>query len=74
MINHANLFLSQPTKANMIQHLTMEDTAEFLECAVIEQTIDLGHSVVHVGNVGTSDKPCRFVLVNDMFGKTMLSM
>lgn len=61
-------------KVNMIQQLTLQDTADFLECAVIEQTADLGHSVVHIGNVGTPDKPCRFVLVNDQFGQSVLSM
>ena len=61
-------------KVNMLQQLTPQDTADFLDCAVIEQTTDLGHSVVHIGNVGTSDKPCRFVLVNDQFGQSVLSM
>ena len=58
----------------MIQLLTQQDTADLLDCAVIEQTIELGHSIVHVGNVGTPISPCRFVLVNDMFGQSVLTM
>ena len=58
----------------MIQHLTQLDTADLLDCAVIEQTIDLGHSIVHIGNVGTADNPHRFVMVNDCHGNTTLSM
>jgi hypothetical protein len=56
-----------------MQHLTLDQTADFLELATIEQSINLGHSVVHVGNLGTADEPARFVLVNDMFGRSILS-
>ena len=54
----------------MIQSLTLQDTADFLDCA----SIDLGHSVVHIGNTGTPNNLCRFVLVNDCHGNTTLSM
>ena len=36
----------------MIQLLTQQDTADFLDCAVTEQTIDLGHSIVQIENMG----------------------
>ena len=39
-------------RANMIQHLTLQDTADFLKCVVIEHTTDLGHSIVQIENMG----------------------
>jgi hypothetical protein len=60
-------------KGIMMQDLTLQDMADLLDCASIEQTIDLGHSIIHIGNTGTSDKPCRFVLINDYTGKAILA-
>jgi hypothetical protein len=56
-----------------MQHITLEQMADFLECATIEHTVDSGHTITHFGNVGTADSPLRFVLVNDMHGNTELS-
>ena len=58
----------------MIHEMNLDDIGDFLECAEIHQTIDLGHTVIHVGDIGTPDSPCRFVMMNDHNGKTILSM
>lgn len=48
----------------------IEAACEYLECAKIEQTIQLGHAVV---NVGVSEAGHRFVLLNDYEGSATLS-
>jgi hypothetical protein len=57
-----------------MQHLSIEETADFLESVTIERTFDLGHVLVHLGNVGTDDSPARFVLMTDSSGRTTLAM
>lgn len=57
-----------------MQHLTLEQAVDFMESATIEQSIDTGHTIIHIGNAGTADSPARFVLMNDMYGRTTLSM
>jgi hypothetical protein len=58
----------------MIQSLTPQGMADFLEFARIDKTTDMGNSIVHEGDIGTPDNPCRFVLINDCHGKTILNM
>jgi len=53
-----------------MQHLTMQQTADYLEAAIIMQTIDAGHVVVHVGVNASGTK---FVLVNDCAGASVVS-
>lgn len=57
-----------------MQHLTLEQAADFLEAANIEHSINIGHTITHVGCVGSPECPARFVLVNDMYGNTTLSL
>ncbi|MGT2505928.1 hypothetical protein [Cupriavidus basilensis] len=57
----------------MIHSITLQQAADLLECATIEQTTNLGHTIVHIGNLGTKGDPCRFVMINDAFGNTSLS-
>lgn len=53
-----------------MQHLTLQDTADYLESATIEATHDAGHAFVHFG---TSQAGHRFVLMTDWLGNTTLS-
>jgi hypothetical protein len=57
-------------KGIFMQNLTLEQTAEYLEAAMIESTIDSGFSLAHVGISCAGEK---FILVNDMFGCTVLT-
>lgn len=53
-----------------MQHLNLEQAADYIEAAIIESTTDIGHAIIHTG---TSTTGARFVLVNDCHGQTMLS-
>lgn len=53
-----------------MQHLNLEQAADFLEGATIDSTTDLGHAITHTG---TTAAGVRFVLVNDCHGRTMLT-
>lgn len=53
-----------------MRHLSLQDTADYLEFATIQHTNDAGHAIVHIG---TSEAGRRFVLVNDCFGNSTLS-
>lgn len=54
-----------------MQHLTLEQAADFLEVATIEKTIDVGHTLVHTG---TDEHGARFILMNDLNGNTTVSV
>jgi D-aminopeptidase len=53
-----------------MQHLTLEQTADYLETATIEHTHDAGYAVVHVGRNAAG---ASFVLVNDAHGRTVVT-
>lgn len=50
--------------------LTLEQTADFLDSATIQQTIDTGHAIIHIGQSVFGGK---FVLVNNAQGQTVLT-
>ena len=54
-----------------MEHITLQQTADFLENATIEQTVEYGHAIVHFG---VSEAGSRFVLMNDCNGETVLNM
>jgi hypothetical protein len=56
-----------------MRNVTLEHLADFLEAVEIEQTIDAGHVAIHIVNAGTSESPCRYVIVNDCFGNTTIT-
>jgi len=56
-----------------MQRLTLEQVADFLDVAIIEQSINSGSIITHICNVGTSDDPCRFVLSNSASGRSTIS-
>lgn len=53
-----------------MQQLTLEQVADYLESATIEQSHDVGHAIVHIGRNAAGG---RFVMVNDCYGKTTVS-
>lgn len=57
----------------MIHSITLDQAADLLKCATVEETTDLGHTIVHIGDLGTEGDPCRFVMINDAFGNTTVS-
>lgn len=50
--------------------LSLEQTADFIETAIIEKSHDVGHAIIHTG---MSESGSRFVLVNNCYGETVLS-
>lgn len=50
--------------------ITLEQAADFLETATIEDTHDHGFAIIHTG---TNAAGARFVLVNDCNENTMLT-
>jgi hypothetical protein len=56
-----------------MQTVTLEQLPAHFSVAPIEQTIDLGHTLIHITNAGTKDNPCRYVVINDMYGNTTIS-
>lgn len=53
-----------------MQLMTLQQTADYLEAAIIGETIDTGHVLIHVG---TNAAGVPFALVNDVHGKTTLT-
>lgn len=52
-----------------MRQLTLDQTADYLEFATIEQTHDVGHAFIHIGRGAFG---ARFVLVNNAHGETVL--
>lgn len=52
-----------------MQHLNLQQAADYLEAATIESTTDHGHAITHTG---TSAAGTRFVLANDCDGEAVL--
>lgn len=50
--------------------LTMQQTADYLELAKIEQTLNKGHALIHIGKTLAG---VDFVLVSNMNGEMMLT-
>ncbi|WP_156891802.1 hypothetical protein [Nevskia ramosa] len=50
--------------------MTLDQTADYLQFASIEQTIDAGFALV---NIGRTEAGQRFVMVNDMRGDTAVT-
>jgi len=50
--------------------MDLQKTADYLEFAKIEQTINAGHTIIHLG---ISAAGFDFVLVNDSYGNTALT-
>jgi hypothetical protein len=50
--------------------LNLSQTADFIEAAIIETTIEAGHAIIHTG---ISESGSRFVLVNDYHGQSVLT-
>ena len=53
-----------------MRQLTLAETADYFEHAVIETTHDTGHALIHIGRTGLG---LAFVMVNNMFGGTAVS-
>ena len=53
-----------------MRQLTLAETADYLEHAVIETTHDTEHALIHIGRTGLG---LAFVMVNNMFGETTVS-
>ncbi len=53
-----------------MQHLTLQQTADYLENAAIKSTHDMGHAIVHTG---ANAAGAGFVMVNDCAGQTTIS-
>ena len=49
-----------------MQLLTIEQTADYLEAATLEQSIDKGHAIVHIG---INQAGAKFVLVDSIMGE-----
>lgn len=50
--------------------LTLDETAEYLEFATIQQTHDVGHAFIHIGLNAMGGK---FVMVNNAQGDTAVT-
>lgn len=50
--------------------LSLEQTADYLETAEIQTSVNLGYAVIHQG---ISDAGHRFVLLNDWQGNTVIA-
>lgn len=53
-----------------MQHLSLQQTADYLESANIDSTHDTGFALVHIG---TNSAGARFALTNDCTGDSTLS-
>lgn len=53
-----------------MQLLNLQQTADYLEAATIEDTIEAGHAVIHIGR---TEAGAKFVLVNDHAGMTAVT-
>lgn len=52
-----------------MKSISLQQTADFLEGATIERTLDAGDTIIHSG-IGASG--FRFILMNDCMGETVL--
>lgn len=52
-----------------MKNITMQECADYLESAEIENSVDLGNVIIHTG---ISSNGMQFILQNDCYGKTML--
>lgn len=52
-----------------MQFLNLSDASDYLVTAKIEQTIEMGSSILHIGR---SDADVRFCLINNCLGETVL--
>ena len=50
--------------------LNLNETADFLETAIINHTVDHGHAITHSG---TTEAGLRFVLLNNCDGESVLT-
>lgn len=64
------IFAPLSLKELCMKQLTLEQVADYLESATIEQSHDVGHAIVHIGR---NEAGGRFVMVNDCYGKTTVS-
>ncbi len=53
-----------------MQNLTLEQTADYLQTADIQYTMDSHFSLTHIG---INAAGVRFVLINDIFGETFFT-
>lgn len=53
-----------------MKSLSLEQTADYLDTAIIDQSIDEGHAITHIGK---NKVGCNFIIVNNCMGETMLS-
>lgn len=53
-----------------MQTMTLQQIADYLNGATVDETIDTGHALIHRG---TNAAGTPFVLVNDMHGNSALS-
>ena len=54
----------------VIKVLDLQQTADYLETATIEQTIDTIHAIIHIG---VSEVGYKFVLKNSIAGASVLT-
>ena len=50
--------------------LSLEQTADYLDAATINQSIDEEHAIILIGKCDTG---CKFIMVNNGMGETMVS-
>lgn len=50
--------------------IDLQQAADYLEAATIEQTIEAEHTIIHTGRNAAG---VRFVIINDCFGNTVVS-
>jgi hypothetical protein len=53
-----------------MRNLTLEQTADYLESAEIQKSVNLGYAVIHQG---ISEAGHSFVLLNDWQGNTVVT-
>lgn len=54
----------------MFRELSLEEVAAYLECACVEITHDLAHSIVHIG---TNAFGRKFALMNNASGQSVVT-
>ena len=53
-----------------MKSLSFEQTADYLDTATIDQSIDDGHAIIHIGK---NKVGCKFIMVNNCMDETALS-
>lgn len=53
-----------------METLSLEQTADYLEAAEIQTSVNLGYAVIHQG---INEAGCSFVLLNDWQGNTVIT-